>query len=212
MAGHDASHVLRMIDIGRQITHLPGLDLQVYDVAVWLHNLDRLPAEVRRRPVEQALIEFLDVSPFSDSERTVIYMAVLAHAKFSSDPEDSDILKALQAADKVDRLGPRGVLTAAQIHAHRPLYDPTRDPFRVQLGEGGWPFTVYDDIAGRVMEWPLMMPPESRYLISRDRMRGLIGYVRAMADEACQAHGLTNGVEDDLARALGPELYVLYAA
>lgn len=213
-AGHDVGHVQRMVAMGARITHLPDLDLDAYAAAVWLHNLDRVPelkAKIEESSLHEAALGYLRSSPFGSEVREDIAVAVATHGKKDDEAGDSSLLKALRAADKVDRLGPRGVLTSAMIHAHLPLYDPNRNPFCVELGEDGWPLTIYDDIAGRLMEWPLLMPTEVRYLIDTDRMRALVAYARGLSEEVCREHGLQNGVEDDLQKALGPEFYALYA-
>jgi hypothetical protein len=215
VVGHDEAHIRAMLAIGPRITHLPGLDLDVFAAAVWLHNLDR-PPEIRLRIESSSFAavveEYLELSPFTPELRDDIVVAVVTHSKKHDEPNDSSCLRALRAADKVSRLDPAGALSAAQIHGKRGLYDPTRDPFVVKLGEpGGWPMTVYDDFAGRLMEWPRLLPPEARYLISLEDMRALVSYIKDFAAMVCRRHGLHNGVEDDLRRALGPELYELYA-
>lgn len=219
--GHDMDHVLRMVARVPDIVHLPDLDREELVAAILLHNLDRAPGTnsaivdvVDRTTAFMAeALRWLQYSPFDDEARQRIAQAAAAHSKKYDDPDDSDVLKALRALDKVDRLGLLGILTAAMVHGlDKPLY-VVRSPLRFELEEpGGWPLSVYDDIVGRLMQWPLLLPEEARYLIDTADMRAFVAYARALADQICRTHGLENGIEADLMENLGPELYALYAA
>lgn len=209
--GHDTSHVLRMIARAPQITHLRDLDQGELAAAIWLHNLDRAPdLGIGLDILEDASRKYLAGSPFSDVARQRIAVAAGEHHWKNGKPGDSSVLIALRALDRLDRMNALGVLTAATTHGiDKPLYIP-RDPFRYELDEDGQPFSVYDDLAGRIMEFPLLLPPETRYLIDTQGMRDLVAYVRALAGHVCRAHGLENGAERDLLKALGPDLYRKY--
>lgn len=209
--GHDVSHVLRMVARAPEVTTLPDLDQGELVAAIWLHNLDRAPAlGVSLAEVETASLRYLTGSPFADDARRRVAVAAGEHSKKHDEPGDSPVLIALRVLDKVDRMNALGVITAAACHgASKPLY-VAREPFCYALSDGGQPYSVYDDIAGRIMEWPAMIPPGLRYLIDVQGMRDVVSYVRNLAGHVCRIHGLTNGVESDLVKALGPDLYALY--
>lgn len=209
--GHDTSHVLRMCTRATQITHLPDLDQDELRAAVWFHNMDRAPdLHVSLGELGKRTLDYLAGSPFSEQARQRIARAAGEHHAKNGKPDDPSVLTALRALDRLDRMNALGVLTAATTHGiDKPLYIP-RDPFRYELDEDGQPFSVYDDLAGRIMEFPLLLPPETRYLIDVQGMRDLVAYVRALAGHACRAHGLENGAERDLLKALGPDLYREY--
>lgn len=206
--GHDTSHVLRMIARAPLITHLPDLDQDELRAAIWLHNLDRAPdLNIMLADIADGARYYLKDSPFTYEAQQRIAEAV---GKHDGRKPGSTLLTALQALDRLDRMNALGVLTAATTHGmDKPLYIP-RNPFRYELGEGGHPFSVYDDLAGRIMEFPQMIPLEMRYLIDVRGMRDLVAYVRALAGHVCRAHGLRNGVEQDLIKALGRDLYQEY--
>jgi hypothetical protein len=210
--GHDTSHVLRMIAMSPRITHLPGLDQGELAAAIWLHNLDRAPdLVVPLDRLEEVAHAYLEDSPFSAGARDRIARAAGEHHLKHGKPDDPGILTALRALDRLDRMNALGVLAAAATHGRdKPLYI-ARDPFRYELDEDGQPYSVYDDLAGRIMEFPLLLPPETRYLIDTRGMRDLVAYVRALAGHVCRAHGLENGVEQDLVKALGHDLCRKYA-
>jgi len=209
--GHDTSHVLRMIARAPLITHLPDLDQEELRAAIWFHNLDRAPdLGIGLDILEKRTLGYLEGSPFSEQAQRRIARAAGEHHAKNGKPDDPSVLTALRALDRLDRMNALGVLTAATTHGiDKPLYIP-RDPFRYELGEDGQPYSVYDDLAGRIMEFPLLLPPETRYLIDVQGMRDLVAYVRALAGYVCRAHGLENGVEADLLKALGPYLYRKY--
>lgn len=210
--GHDVSHVLRMVRRAPEISHLPDLVQDELVAAIWLHNMDRAPAlGVGLANLEEASRTYLADSPFDPDARQRIAVAAGEHHKKYDEPGDSSVLTALRALDRVDRMNALGVLTSATTHgSDKPLY-LIRDPFRYELEDDGQPYSVYDDLAGRIMEFPLLMPPGLRYLIDTRGMRDFVSYVRTLADYVCRAHGLENGIELDLMKALGPELYHLYA-
>ena len=210
--GHDVTHVLRMIGRAPEITNLPGLNQDELVTAIWLHNMDRAPdLGVGLDELEKASWNYLEESPFDNAARQRIAIAAGRHHEKLAQPDDSDVLTALRVLDRIDRMNALGVLSAATNHGRdKPLY-VIRDPFRYVLADDGQPYSVYDDIAGRIMEFPLMIEPSMRYLIDVQGMRDLVDYTRTLATHICRMHNLENGVEQDLLKALGPQLYDEYA-
>ena len=204
--GHDVTHVQRMCARIPLVTHLPGLDPDELAAAVWLHNLDRAPAlGIPYAALGGAARRYLEFSPFGRQARTRIAFAVAVHDRRTTLPSDPDVLRALKALDKTDRMNVVGVLTGAMTHGlDKPLYE-ARNPFRYRLTADGQPYTVYDDLAGRIMEFPRLIEPEARYLIDVPAFRRFVAYVRDLAGYICQVHGLANGIEDDLRKALGSQ-------
>jgi hypothetical protein len=209
--GHDVSHVDRMVNMAPRVTNFADLDQDELAVAIWLHNLDRAPdLGIGLDKLYSASLGYLASSPFEDEARHRIALAAGEHHKKEECPGDSSVLRALRALDRIDRMNALGVLTAATTHAiDKPLYI-LRNPLSYELQPDGQPYCVYDDLAGRIMEFPLMIPPDLRYLIDVQGMRDFVSYVRTLAAHISRAHGLENGIEPDLHKALGP-LYELYA-
>lgn len=203
---HDITHVQRMCARVPLVTHLPGLDPDELTAAVWLHNLDRsLVLEIPYDGLEEAAARYLEGSPFSPEARKRIACAVGCHDSHDHD-NGQVVVRALKALDMTDRMNVVGVLTGAMCHGRdKPLYEP-RNPFRYRLTpDGGQPYTVYDDLAGRIMEFPALIEPEARYLIDVSAFRQFVAYVRDLAGYICRVHGLANGIEDDLRKALGSQ-------
>ena len=213
--GHDILHVRRMIDMGPRIAEVTGLtfDLDEYAAAVLLHNIDRgaaVQGVAKLISLGQLVKVLLDETAFSPEAKDRIIVVVLQHSKKDDEPGDSTLLQAVRIADKLDRLGPLGIVSAAAFRGSElPLYDPVHPFGYTSTAEGKMMKTVYVDFF-RVMEWVGMLPSDqARSLINRNDMTAFINYVRAFGREIALRHGVVNRVEDDIKKALG-SYYNLY--
>ena len=214
--GHDISHVERMIARGPRIAEVTGLvfDHDEFAAAVWLHNIDR-GAAVRGvsdiASLEQIVRIQLTETDFDNAAKDRIVDAVLQHNKKDDAPGDSTLLQAVRIADKLDRLGPLGVLSAAAFRGSElPLYDPKQPFGYTSTAEGETMKTVYIDLF-RVMEWVGMLPSDqARSLIDREDVTAFISFVRSLGREIARQCNVPNKIEDDIKKALGP-FYDRYA-
>jgi hypothetical protein len=205
--GHDADHIKRMLRMESKIASVLDFDPWEYRVAVWLHNLDRI--EAFRAPLKQkgvfGYVErvVLEGSPFSPAARARIAYAVSRHAKKDDEPGDSSLLTALRIADKLDRLGPLGILSAAAFRGGElPLYD-ARSPFGYASTAEERLKSVYNDFF-RVLEWVGMLPSDAaRSLINREHLAAYVAFLRALGKELSDRLEVEDRVEDDIRRALG---------
>jgi len=215
---HDVDHVRRVEAFGPRIAEATGLvfDPDEWVAAVWLHNLDRIPGESYRKlygpqppmisaplpVVDWSYDDWLQKSKFDAEARNRIIDAVQQHSKFKDDPADSHLLTALRIADKLDSLGPIGIVRSVSGRSTLPLYDPQK-PFGFGSTVEGRMKTVYDDFF-RVVEWVGMMPSDAaRALINKQEFRANIDYLRALGREIAGRLGVDNLVEQDIKKALG---------
>lgn len=214
--GHDIWHVKRLIARGPRIAETTGLvfDYDEFVAAVWLHNIDR-SAVVRGISdivsLEQLVRIQLAETEFDHDAVDRIVDVVLQHNKKDDEPSDSALLQAVRIADKLDRLGPLGVLSAAAFRGSElPLYDPEQPFGYTSTAEGKTMKTVYIDLF-RVMEWVGMLPSDqARGLIDHEDITAFISYVRSLGREIARQHNIPNEVEADIQKALGP-FYDRYA-
>ncbi len=158
---------------------------------------------LRKIGIRQMVLYYLRGSGFSTEAKTRIVNAVIEHPKFADDLEnDSGVLIALRIGDKIDRMGPLGLISAA---AHRggsaSLYD-FNHPFGYGSTEEGRLKTIYDDHF-RVFEWYAMLPCNAARRLAKPRFLIRIFFMRELAKEIASASGVKNRVEEDLRKALG---------
>ena len=207
--GHDITHVERMIAMGQRIETATGLDFDPdeYSAAVWLHNIDR-GAAVRGVSeiisLEEIVRSILHETAFNFEAVNRIVDVVLQHSKKDDGPDDSTLLQAVRIADKLDRLGPLGVVSSAAFRGSElPLYNPAQPFGYTSTAEGKTMRTVYIDLF-RIMEWVKMLPSDqARGLINHGDMKAYVSYVRALGAQIARSCGVENGVEADIEKALG---------
>lgn len=205
--GHDILHVLRMIALGPKIAQATGLQFSMveFEAAVWLHNIDRgaaVKGAAKIISLEQLVRATLDATAFGVDAKVRIIDVVLRHSKKDDELGDSTLLQAVRIADKLDRLGPLGIISAAAFRGSElPLYDPEH-PFGYTSTAEGRMKTVYNDFF-RIMEWVGMLPSnQARSLINRQDMIAFVEYVRALGAEIARRHDVKNEVEADIKKAL----------
>lgn len=203
--GHEYTHCQRMISIGKQINFL-AFNWHEFVAAVWLHNLDRSTAyraTIENTGLAPAVRNLLLHSPFLEAIRERIIKAVVLHSKKDDSPDDTPLLTALRIADKIDRISASGILTSAAFHGGSLLlYDPAQ-PFGYDSSQRK-PRTIYEDMLF-VLEWYKMLPSDdARALVTIDRRRLRLAFLRGLGDEVAERHGVENRVEEDIQRALGP--------
>ena len=214
--GHDLPHVLRMERMFPEIAEfISGVDRVEYELAVWLHNVDRcegLREEIKAKTLPVVLLELIGDS-LSQEATSRIIQAILEHGKFKDGPNDSPVLQALRLADKWDRIGVLGGISGFQwLGCKMPAYEPGH-PFgygstaEAELGKKGYE-TLYQNFY-RIIEWyPIF--PLIRELVERHpwRFKHLLFFIRAFAREVSEAHGVQNTVENDIEKCLGPYYYM----
>ncbi|OGG45179.1 hypothetical protein A2673_03760 [Candidatus Kaiserbacteria bacterium RIFCSPHIGHO2_01_FULL_50_13] len=217
-AGHDVWHVMRVAGFGKRIRKCCNLtfDSNEFEVAVWLHNIDRVQPYADRisalknsgHSFKEALgvvaeSFFTEEHPFSADAVARIIDVVVQHNKKDDEPGDSHVLTALRIADKLDRLNPLGIMSAAAFRGlHVPPYDTER-PLGYGTTVEGRMKSVYDDFF-RVLEWVNMLPSDrARSLINKKDLRAFIDFVRALGAQLARECKVENTVEDDIKKALG---------
>ncbi|MBI2064444.1 MAG: hypothetical protein HYT62_00100 [Candidatus Yanofskybacteria bacterium] len=198
---HDWTHPSRMLKIGEKLKHFILFDNREFKAAVTLHNVDRIKS-YRERIFNEGFgtvcRNLLFGIGFSEEAENRIIDAVEKHSKLDK-PDDSSLLIALRSADRLDWLGPIGVVGAAYMWTINGMYgDP--DPFT--LTERGNPRNFYQD-AIRQTEWYRMLPSDEVRSIVDPHMPGRLCFLRSFAAEISDRHGIENMVERDLKRALG---------
>ncbi len=160
-------------------------------------------AFVRARGLEFYCYELLEPSPFGPEARERIVKAVMEHPKFKDEPGNSTLLTALRIADKVDRMGPLGIMASGAFRGKDVLPYDSEHPFGYGSTEEGRMKTLYDDLF-RVMEWFGMLPSdEARSVVNERYFWFFISYVRMLGEEIAERTGTHNTVELDIQRALG---------
>lgn len=226
--GHDVWHVLRVAQMGPKIRdrcRQLDFDLEQFEVAAWLHNIDRVDpflSEIRRLqsfgwldgPVPLTVVTmafFKEAHPFTPEAVDRIVDSVVRHSKKNDEPDDSHLLTALRIADKLDRLNPVGFLSAVVDNGMRlPIYDPTCPFGEISTVEGRMK-TLYE-VFFRLLEWVPMLPSdEARSLIVKEDLRACIDFVRSMGRQVAREHEVSNIVETQIKRALG-SYYGLYTS
>lgn len=213
--GHDFLHVKSMIQLGPQIQSLmmteenKRFELFYYDITCWLHNIDR-PHEFKKqiggdkRKLVDICDNYLSGSPLSTEKYLLVVNAVVEHPKFKDDlVNDSYLLTAVRIADKVVRLGPDGIVSAAAFRGPELLaYDPN-NPFGYQSTVEGKLKTVYNDFM-RVLEWYGMLPFDwARDLVKLEDINTYLNFVRSFGRMIAKRCGVKNLVEEDIQKALG---------
>ena len=201
--GHDNRHVDGMLRLGPQIRNHLTFNVAEFHAAVWLHNLDRfLPAG--GRPVfEAACVGLLADSPFQPEGRERILTAVLRHSTLFKDDDRSDLQKALQIADMVEKLaGPWAIVVGAVFSGQRfPLCNPA-SPF--EYGNTDNPQRNVLTNYWRHFEWYAMIPRWARALVPLEHRLLSLMFIRQLGQKIAQDHGIENKIEDCLRKALGP--------
>ncbi len=194
--------------MGPKIATILNFNSDEYVAAVWLHNVDRNPetkTRIQRTGISLGAIclGFLLDSPFEEETKIRIVDAVLQHPKKDDDPSDSTLLTALRIADKLDRMGPLGIMASAAFRGNDLLpYDP-QYPFGYSSTDEGKLRSCYNDLF-RILEWYGMLPSEkARALVNHGRLLFFVNYIRELGNEIAEATGDANRVEDDIRQALG---------
>ena len=223
--GHDVWHVVRVAGRGERIRERCNLefDLEEFEVAVWLHNIDRVHPYCRWIAISEELGEsfkeafernlkafFLEGHPFSAYSKERIIDAVVQHSKKDDEPGDSHLLTALRIADKLDRLNPVGFLSAVVgSGVDLPIYDPSH-PFGEGITVEKYMKSVYDSFF-RLLEWVPMLPSDNaRSLIVKEDLRACINLIRAVGKQLAREHNVPDVIEGNIKKALGPH-YAFYA-
>ena len=202
---HDLPHVTRMVAMADEICELIGVDKYVFQITVWLHNADRIPEfkeQIETMGLELFLRGFFPMD-FPTSMTEEIIDAVLKHSKKDDESQDSPLLQALRLADKWDRIGLFGAVSGFEwLGCKLPSYDPEHPYGYGSTAEGQYK-TLYQNLF-RVLEW-YGMSVQVRVLAERHpcKMRNLLFFIRAYAQEISEAHDLRNTSEDDIKKALG---------
>lgn len=208
---HDLTHVLRMERMYEEIASLiSGLDQAKFIITVWLHNLDRTK-EMSREKLKGMLLGYLSESGLGPADQNDIITAILGHSKFRDDPDDSPLMQALRLADKWDRIGVQGGISAFQwLGCKMPAYVPghifgygsTAEGDLNKGGKGGYT-TLYQNFY-RLMEWYTLFPMVQE-LVRRhpERFWTFLNLLRSYAAEIAEAHGVANEVEADIEKCLG---------
>ncbi len=208
--GHDYTHVQRMVRLGSQIRDRLNIDFAMdeFVTAVWLHNLDR--ASSLKHDIQKAgglsnyCLLLLATSSFNIHQRERILDAVMQHSKKDDDPSDSALLTALRVADKLDRIGPLGILASAADRGGLLLPYNDKKPFQVESTAEKNLQTIYNDLI-RVLEWYGMLPSDkARSLVNKRRLKFYIEFLRMLGEEVSEVTNKENRVEEDVQKALGP--------
>ncbi len=206
--GHDIGHILRMVRMYDELLPLieAHVNRTVYEVTVWLHNVDRYP-ELIPYKYESVIVTSLHVmlkeSGFDERTQYNIVTAILEHGKYKDDPEDSALLRMLRLADKWDRIGYMGAVSGFAWRGNElPAYDPQK-PFGYGSTAEGSYTNLYQNLF-RIMEWYADFEL-IRVLCARHpwRFENFLAFVRGFAAEIADAHGVPNTVEDDIRKCLG---------
>lgn len=205
--GHDVTHVERLAARGRKIGTILKFDPDELAAAVWLHNLDRatlLGPEIKEAGgLANYCRTLLIDSPFNPEQRERIIDAVLQHPKKDDDPSDSPLLTALRIADKLDRIGPLGILSIPAFRGPNLLPYDSKQPFGYDSTVEGKLKSIYNDFF-RVLEWYGMLPSdEARSLVNIQRLRFFAEFLRMLGEEIAELTGAENLVEKDIRKALG---------
>ncbi|HLD34959.1 MAG TPA: hypothetical protein VJB62_03795 [Patescibacteria group bacterium] len=207
--GHDLTHVLRMECLFYRLAgfiydQLSGIIQQAeYITAVWLHNIDRSKLVKKPSPQETKIAcdDLLRASPFSADSKDRIIDAVLQHAKWDDDPDDSFLLQALRLADKTDRIGVVGVICGAAFRGSIMLpYDPA-NPFKYQRLTEDDMRTLFQDY-WRILEW-WPKYPILRAFVGSQPLKEFLTFVRMYAAHIARMHEIPNTVEKNISQALG---------
>lgn len=205
MGGHDINHIRRMLAMYHEMTSfIPGVSREEYEIAVWLHNVDRYEHfEIKTRGLETVLREFLAPGNLVRETKNRIINAVEEHSKRDDGPNDSPLLQALRLADKWDRIGVLGIGDGFSFRGSVvPAYH-YGNPFSYGCTtEAQWQ-TQYTNFF-RVLEWYPAFPL-IRELVKRHpwRFEHFLFFIRAFAREVAKAHAVKNTVENDIRKCLG---------
>lgn len=206
--GHDLPHVVRVAEMYPQIRFLvPDVNETLYQIAAWLHNIDRVPhlqkGAIRLRGLKAVLYEYLNPSDLTAEDKSFVVDAVLQHSKKKDEPDDSPLLRALRIADKWSRIDVLGITSGiAWLGGELPLYHIEKPFVYGSTAEGEWK-THYGNFF-RIIEWYAMYK-DIRKLVARNPygFREILFFVRAWGRAIAAAHNVTNTVEEDLRKCLG---------
>ncbi|MBI3589500.1 MAG: hypothetical protein HY093_03780 [Candidatus Liptonbacteria bacterium] len=205
--GHDFTHVKQLISLAKDRIHrVVSFDMDEFEAAAWLHNLDRASGfrdRVKAVGLESVCLSFLDKSPFEREARKRITKAVLEHSKKDDEPGDSTLLVALRIADKIDRFSPSGILAiAAHSGMSYAAYDP-KFPFGYTSTEEHKLKSTYNNFM-RVLERYDMLPSdEARELLDPADLDFFITFLREFGEEIAFHTGAEDRTEGDIKKALG---------
>ncbi len=182
--GHDWTHVERLITLASGITRFLNFNMDEFQAAAWLHNLDRATNLKEVVKINGGLkaycLKLLSEGPFDEDAQERIVDAVLQHNKKDDEPGDSTLLQALRIADKVDRFGPLGIMA---ISAHQGpnliSYDP-HNPFGYDSTAEDKLKSVYNNFM-RVLEWYGMLPSAHARALIRSERNGVLSPLPAGA-------------------------------
>ncbi len=169
-----------------------------------IHDEEDIKAFVKVRGLEIFCRELLEWNGFNEDARDRIVDTVMHHSKFADDPDDSSLLAALRIADKVDRMGPLGLMASASFRGSYVSPYDEEYPFGYGSTEEGRMKTLYDDLF-RIMEWYGMLPSDkAREVVNKEYFSLFIMYVRMLGREIAERTGTEDNVLADIKRALGP--------
>ncbi len=205
--GHDFTHVKQLISLAKnRIYRVVFFNMDEFEAAAWLHNLDRAAGFQNRISIEglgSVCRLLLENSPFGNEICERIVKAVCEHSKKDDEPGDSSLLVALRIADKIDRFSPSGILAiAAHSGMSYAAYDP-KHPFGYTSTEEGKLRSTYNNFF-RVLEWYGMLPSDqARALIHTQDLWLFVSFLRRFGEEISRHTGVSCTVEEDIQKALG---------
>lgn len=133
---HDWDHTQRVHNLCMHIGQVEGADLEVLEVAAYLHDIGRSYEDASKGGVchgqkgAEMARELLAAYPVSDEQRANIIHCILAHRFRGDRPPETLEAKVLFDADKLDAIGAVGVartfLFAGEVGAklHNPHIEP----------------------------------------------------------------------------------------
>lgn len=134
-AGHDWSHILRVVKTATALAAAEGADLKVVIPAAYLHDIVNVPKNhpERNRASELAAdkaVKLLSEHGYDATKFDAIHRAIVEHSWSRGVAPSTREAACVQDADRLDAIGAIGVLRCAAVNVQMKtlFYDPT-DPF-----------------------------------------------------------------------------------
>ncbi|PJE70152.1 hypothetical protein COU97_01145 [Candidatus Shapirobacteria bacterium CG10_big_fil_rev_8_21_14_0_10_48_15] len=197
---HDITHVERVVKNTRAICQGEGIDSFIPEVAAWLHDIGRLQeiqaqadgkkiyhAEESAKQVPAILEPF---KPELGEETIIAVQDAVARHSLPNAENDSQLVKILKDADKLDGLGSIGFFRVFAFYPERPIYNP-QNPF--EDGSTSEEYLRYSGQSSQVqaflrnMEWfsdPrfwIVTPTAARLAVPRVKL--MVDFLYQLADE-----------------------------
>ncbi len=181
--GHDFNHVTRVRNLAIHIGKIEGANLEILELACWLHDLGRVDEKKLKRPHAEISVEiaerFLkDVKYNSPKIKDILYAISIHSWKNKAKTKEAQIL---QDSDKLDVMGALGIMRTFSYggYYHKLEYDP-KDPICLNKKEYDDEKYNIDHFYNKIFNLRKLLYTEEAKKIAKERERYMKSYLKRL--------------------------------